>query len=118
MEKLAKVLVNLDKLSTQVCDQATSQFKELSSNEFRTKEQELNALSRKEDRLDEFFYNVIGIRKYKEVSFVLQLLLILSHGQASVEQVFSHNNTVLQSNMTAETIVTKCLIKDRMPSLT
>ena len=54
------------------------------------------------------------MQKYEEIAEVLKIVLTLSHGQASVERVFSHNNTVVQTNMSAESVISKCLIKDHM----
>ena len=44
----------------------------------------------------------------------MKIVLTLSHGQASVEHGFSHNNTVVQTNMSAESAISKRLIKDHM----
>ena len=46
----------------------------------------------------------------------MKLLLTISHGQASVEREFSHNNAVLKTNMSPETVIAKRMIKDYMPS--
>ena len=51
--------------------------------------------------------------KYSNVSFVIKLLLTLSHGQASVERGFS-NKSILKTNMSAETVISKQLVKDHM----
>ena len=54
------------------------------------------------------------MQKYEETAEVLKIVLTLNHGQASVERVFSHNNTVVQTNMSAESVISKRLIKDHM----
>ena len=41
-------------------------------------------------------------------------VLTLSHGQTSVDCGFSHNNTVIQTNMSASSVISKCLINDHM----
>jgi len=64
--------------------------------------------------LDEFYFDTVGIQKYEAVAYVLKLILTLSHGQASVERGFSHNNALLKTNMTPETIISKRIIKDHM----
>ena len=38
-----------------------------------------------DERLDNFYFKKINARKYTELSFVIRLILTLSHGQASVE---------------------------------
>ena len=52
--------------------------------------------------------------KYSNVSFVIKLLLTLSHGQASVERGFSNNKSILKTNMSGETVMSKRLIKGHM----
>ena len=41
------------------------------------------------DPLDNFFFQKVNIQNYKTLSFVVKLVLTLSHGQASVERQFS-----------------------------
>ena len=77
---------------------------------------EFSGFCSNESRLDDFYFKSVGIGKYKELSFVLKLLLTISHSQASVEHGFSHNNAVLKTNMSAETVITKRMIKDQMLS--
>ena len=52
--------------------------------------------------------------RYSNVSFVIKLLLTLSHGRASVERGFSNNKSILKTSMSAETVISKRLIKDHM----
>ena len=52
------------------------------------------------DRLDDFYYKHACISNYKELYFVVRLVLTLSHGQAAVERGFSINNTSVKTNMT------------------
>ena len=68
--------------------------------------------SQKEHQPDEFFYKELGIAKYQELSYLVRIILILSHNQAAVERGFNHNNYVLQPSMTPNTIISKLLIKD------
>ena len=77
---------------------------------------EFSGFCSKESRLDDFYFKTVGIGKYKELSFVLKVLLTISHGQASVERGFSHNNAFLKTNMSPETVIAKRMIKDRILS--
>ena len=65
-------------------------------------------------RLEKFYFEEINIQKYEEIAEVLKIVLTLSHGQASVERGFSHNNAVFHTNMSAESVISKRLIKDHM----
>ena len=64
--------------------------------------------------LDEFYFENIGIQKYGELSFVIRLILTLSHGQSSVERGFSINNSILETNMLPATVVSKRIVRDHM----
>ena len=64
--------------------------------------------------LHEFYFEKIGIQTYSELSFVLRLILTLSHRQASVEIGFSINNAILETNMLPETFVSKQIVRDHM----
>ena len=47
---------------------------------------------------ENFYFRFTGIEKYKELSFVVKIVLPLSNGQASVEHSFSLNKSVLNHN--------------------
>ena len=66
------------------------------------------------DRLDHFYFRTIDISKYEKLAFVMQLIFTLSHGQAAVERGFSINNSVSDTNMKPETIISKRIIRDHM----
>ena len=52
--------------------------------------------------------------KYSNFSFVIKFLLTLSHDQASVERGFRNSKSVFKTNLSAETVISKRLIKDHM----
>lgn len=68
----------------------------------------------KDKRLDDLYFDNLGILKFKKLASIVSLVLTLSHGQASVERGFSQNNSVLQVNQSADTIISKRIIKDHM----
>jgi len=51
----------------------------------------------KDERLDDLYFDILGVSKFKKLVSIVSLVLTLSHGQASVECGFSQNNSVLQS---------------------
>ena len=55
-----------------------------------------------------------AFKKYEEIAEVFKIVQTLSLGQASMERGFSHNNTVVQTNMSAESVISQRLIKDHM----
>ena len=67
-------------------------------------------------RLDDFYFKELKVAKYPKFCSVIKIALTLSHGRADVEQGFSLNNAVLQSNMKHDSVVSKCLIQDYLVS--
>ena len=113
---LLKHLIHLGIIAPSRCDQVMAEFKSFLENEVKKMWHEFSGFCSKESRLDDFYFKTVGIGKYKELSFVLKLLLTISHGQASVERGFSYNNTVLKTNMSPETVIAKRIIKYHMLS--
>ena len=70
------------------CEVSASKFNYFYDNEFSKFRADY------EDRLDQFWLDKVHIYKFEKLSFVVKLVLALSHGQASVEREFSVNNTV------------------------
>ena len=60
-------------------------------------------------------FDTNAMSKYSNVSFVIKLFLTLSHGQASVERGFSNNKSILKTNMSAETVISKRLANALKP---
>ena len=74
------------------------------------------SLERNKDRLDDFFFfSTMSVQKYKNLSFVLKIILTLSDGEASMERSFSVNKSVLRVNM-KESIVARKIIRDHTSS--
>jgi len=57
--------------------------------------------------LDEFYFDIVKVPKFEELSSLLTITLSLSHGQADVERGFSLSSGVLQDNITDKSIVVK-----------
>ena len=67
------------------------------------------------DCLDEFYMRYLkGTICYKTLTSVIQLILVLSHGQAAVELGFSLNDKLLVENMKPESLIAQRCIKDFM----
>ena len=74
------------------------------------------AFNKKEHRLDEFFFSAVKVQNYKNLAFILKIVLTLSHGQAVVERRFSVNKAVLDVNMQENSLIAHKLIRDHMSS--
>ena len=114
LKNLLKHLLELNILSTKQCDVITTEFKKFLDVEVKTMQRESVTFSQKDDRLDDFYFKVASISKYKDLSFVVKLILTLSHGQASVERGFSLNANIMKTNMSPESLTAKRIIKDHM----
>ena len=58
-----------------------------------------------EQRIDEFYFNEMkNLSDYSEFCNILELVFVLSHGQADIEWDFSLNKNLLKQNMEALTI--------------
>ena len=63
-------------------------------------------------RLDVFFFHDLDMDRYKHLSFVVRLILTISHGQAACERNFSLKNNLEQVNQETDTIVSRRICKD------
>ena len=106
--------MNLKILTPQQCDLVLSQFKDFMDIEIKAIKPEPFKFTHPKDRLDDFYYQHAFISNYKELSFVVRLVLTLSHGQAAVECGFSINNTSVKTNMTLVSIISRRIIKDHL----
>jgi hypothetical protein len=104
-ERILWQLVRDKRFEEQKCDEALSQFRQLTSSQ-------LTSFDVERDRLDDFYHNVLHEKKiYSTLYDVIKVLLTLSHGQASVERGFSINKQMLRENLSAETIIAMRQVK-------
>lgn len=72
----------------------------------------------KTERLDEFFHSILADNQESlQLWQIIQLTLIISHGQASIERSFSINDDILVPNMKAETLCAMKTVYDVIQSL-
>ena len=86
---LLRCFIDLSVIFPQKCEKGTSDFKSFLAEDLSKYATEFQSALAERDRIDNFYFSTIQITKYQEILFVLKLLLILSHGQASVERGFS-----------------------------
>ena len=71
------------------------------------------SFSKEKDRLDQlYFSSMANDKKYDKLWPVISKLLLLSHGQATVERGFSTNKEVLEQNLSERNLMAKRVIKD------
>ena len=79
---------------------------------------EYKEFKKSEERVDRLFFNSLsGIEIYTKLWNVVQLLLLLSHGQASVERGFSVNKEIATSNLMEHNLIARRGIKNHVQSV-
>lgn len=68
----------------------------------------------KTQRIDEFFVKHMSAESFPKLLTVVKLLLLLSHGQASVERGFSVNRETIADNLSQKTLVGRRVIYDHV----
>ena len=114
LKPLLKCLMELDILSTKSCDNIVSEFHKFFESELKDLKRNTIKYSNKNDRLDDFYFKTAKISKYENLSFLVKLILTLSHGQASIERGFSLNESICKKNMSSESLIAKRVVKDHM----
>ena len=115
MKSILNHLINLKQVAPVFSNKALSQITDFLT-ELKVYKDMFIEFNKESDRFDDLYFKKCNINRYKELAGVVKILSTLSHGQASVEQRFSENNTVLAQNMKVESIVACRLIKDHLVS--
>ena len=68
----------------------------------------------KAHRVDQFFATHMSCEAYQKLFAVVKLLLVLSHGQASVERGFSVNKETSVDNISPRTVIAKRVVCDHI----
>ena len=104
---MLKLLLDLNILSATQCDQATQEFETFMDDDVKIKTLAFSSFDEETTSLDHFYFKIIMVGRYEVLSFIIVRL-----GQAIVERGFILNNSVNQTNIAPETIISKRLIKD------
>ena len=98
---------------TDLCESKFRKVLQLMVDIRRMKITEVRVFDKAKSRLDKLYYSVMGTNEeYKKVWSVVRKLLLLSHGQASVERSFSINKKITTQNLSEDTLIAKRAIKD------
>ena len=113
-----KKLVECQRLNIRSCDSLVLQYSEFLDLATKVETSAFEEFSFKVDRLDVFLQKHIGsVRSLSKLWDLLRELLILSHGQATVERGFSVNRQVMIENMKQQTFILQCTIHDHIQSI-
>ena len=111
--KLKKLFTHLMKrniLTSVKCDKITEQFTDFTGSQLKLYAEKFRCFESSTKDLDEFYFNDINLQSFKELSFLVKTIL------ASAGRGFTVNNTVINVNMSEDSIVAKKIIKDHMIS--
>lgn len=106
---LLKALSDANQVDDSSCDSLVSQF--------RAVRDEIGDLTfnRVNDRVDKYWYSLLSTKaEYSKLWEIVQKVLLLSHGQATVERGFSSNKEIVACNMGEKTLISKRIICDHV----
>ena len=115
-KNLLRRLLNLKILIPTSCDKSLSEFKIFLRDDVKKYNDKFATFNKKEHRLGEFFFAAVKVQNYKNLAFILKIVLTLSHGQAAVERGFSVNKALLDVNMQENSLIAHKLVRDHMSS--
>ena len=98
-------LVTYKKLAASVADLAKGEFSKFCETVVVESEEEFLSFDKDKDRLDYFLWKFTDLKMYAKLQHVIKIILILSHEQAEVERGFSSNKSLIDDNMSTDTIV-------------
>ena len=112
-KKVLKCCLEADMLQNEECDKITAQFSTFILDI--SKNATFKEFKICEHRLDELFSNSLkGKKEYKELWAVISKMLLISHGQATVERGFSVNKQAVEVNQSEESLIARRIIKDHI----
>ena len=104
-DKLFIKLVTYKKLAASVADLAKGEFSKFCETVVVESKEEFLSFDKDKDRLDYFLWKLTDLKMYAKLQHLIKIILILSHGQAEVERGFSSNKSLIDDNMSTDTIV-------------
>ena len=99
-------------LSPNQCNFITLEFTSFIGNELKRYRAKLEEFDENHDGLGDFCFNQVFANNYADLSFVIKVVLTLSHDQTFTEPQFSINDTVLDNYLKEESIVARKHITD------
>ena len=117
LKKLLHHLMGLHTIDASACKKIVLQL-DLFHKEAKSCSDKFTKYDRHEEPLDSFYFTLF-LRlhsTYPELSYLLKLILVLSHGQVSVERGFSLRNSTLKDNVSDWFTYSKRVIIDHMIS--
>lgn len=115
--QILTVLLSANRVKESDCDAILEQYSIFLDHIPAMGSQKFEGFNVKTDRIDDFFSSHMPVTEYGKLLAVVQLLLVLSHGQASVERGFSVNKEVEVENLKCQSLVAQRLVCDYVKSV-
>ena len=117
LKGLLHQLMSLSILQPTFCDKVRESFHNFLTEDLVLHKEKCISYDRATQRLDDFYFNsTVSVKKYSELSFVLKVVFVLSHGEAAVERGFNFKDQSLKENISAESLNVHRIITDHMIS--
>jgi len=118
LQRLLGCLVDLKRIKENECDNIKWQFNSFITDVVAPNTSKFKDYDISKERLDVFFYSFFnGRHEYAKIWKVVKLVLLISHGQASVERGFSINRCIEVENLSEKGYVSQRVICDHIRSV-
>lgn len=113
-KRVVSQLVNVRRIKESDCDAIIQEYTSFLDNIPAFGSEKFLNFKFSTDRLDELFSTYMNTESYQKLFKVVQLLLVLSHGQASVERGFSVNKELEIENLANQSLMAQRLVCDHL----
>ena len=118
LKKVLNTLVETNHIREDICDDVIKQYQKFVCDIVTSRKVEFAEFNCTESRLDTLFHKTMNKNKeYDKLWMVVSMLLLLSHGNASVERGFSVNRNIEIENLGEKSYVAQRLICDHLKAV-
>ena len=115
LDKMLEILVGLKKVTSEMAMKAKQEYSKFLTHVVKPNTESFNEFEESKNRLDSFLWKYMGSdSNYKSIWSIVKIILVLSHGQATVERGFSENKMLLVENLDMESLIAQRLICNYM----
>ena len=115
LTRVLRILCETGRIHESKCDTIISEYGKFLDDIVSNDSQSFRSFVPSKNRLDKLMYFTLADQKeFSELWAVVQILLLLSHGQATVERGFSVNKNVTTENLSKESLIAQRLIIDNI----
>lgn len=112
MTNLLQYFSDKNFISIETAENAMAQYKAIQANPHLIEKFK----NYKSERLDQFYSSIFSNNSYADIYMIIKMVLILSHGNASVESGFSVNKNMLVENLKERSLISRRQVYDAINS--